>query len=167
MTHSGSFSVTRSPEEVFDLLSNPEWFAPVMPDFESMAIHDATHFTMRTAIAIGQIKGHATLAMELLRSSRPGRVEYRGSATIASSSLSLAIEFQIDPRDEMTDVSWRGEVTLDGRVPLMAGALAETIGRQNFGRMAENLQVSLHRGTDDTSTDSWNIAAPSEPDFDI
>src|SRR5271167_4457098 len=87
MTQSGSFSVLRTVEEVFDLLSNPERFAPLMPDFESMTMQDATHFTLRTAIAIGEIKGHANLAMELLTASEPERVKYSGTATIAGSPL--------------------------------------------------------------------------------
>ena len=56
MVHSGTFQVDRPAEEVFELLANPERFAPLMPDFESMAMQDATHFTLRTVLAMGEIK---------------------------------------------------------------------------------------------------------------
>src|SRR5271165_1552990 len=123
MTHSGAFSVRRTVEEVFDSLSDPERFAPLMPDFESMTMQDATHFTLRTVIAIGEIQGHANLAMELLTATRPERVGYAGSATIAGSPLRMAIDFQIKPQEEMTGVAWRGELTLEGTLALMAGNL--------------------------------------------
>lgn len=167
MTHSGAFSIRRTPDEVFDLLSNPERFAPLMPDFESMAIQDATHFTMRTVIAIGEIKGHANLFMELLEASRPTRVEYRGSATIAGSQLRLAVSFQISSLADLIEVGWRGEVGLEGMLALMAGELVETTGRQNFDRMAGNLLRSLQ--DEPVAPAEGRIAAsiPSELDFDI
>jgi carbon monoxide dehydrogenase subunit G len=167
MTHSGSFSVARSSEEVFDLLSTPGWFAPTMPDFVSMAIQDATHFTMRTVIAIGEIKGHANLAMELQQAVRPSRVEYRGSATIAGGPLRLAIDFQISPRDAITDVTWQGDVTLGGTLALMAGALLDTMGRQSFERMSERLQFNLQREPLATRLEAEASADPAASDFEI
>lgn len=143
MIHSGSFCVRRRADEAFDLLSNPERFAPLLPDFEGMAMQDATHFKLRTAIAIGKMQGHANLAMELVQASRPARVEYRGSSIIAGSPLRMAIDFQINPREEVTEVTWQGEVQLDGILALMAGNFVEKMGRQNFERMAERVQQSL------------------------
>ena len=143
MTHSGMFFVRQTADEVFDLLSNPARFAPLMPDFKDMEMQDATHFTMRTVVAIGEVRGHANLAMELLQASRAERVKYRGAATIAGSQLRLAISFQISARAEGTEVSWRGDVTLAGTLARMAGTMVETMSQQNFDRMAESLQRSL------------------------
>ena len=88
---------TRSAEEVFDLVADPQRFAPLLPDFESIAIQDATHFTMRIVIAVGQISGHANLAMELREPVRPSRVEYRGQGIVAGSQLTFALQFAISP----------------------------------------------------------------------
>jgi uncharacterized protein len=167
MTHSGSFSISRSPEEVFALLSKPEWFAAAMPDFESITIQDATHFTMRTAFALGEIKGHTNLAMELCRLSPPNRVEYCGLATIAGGPLRLAIDFQLEAQNGTTEVSWQGDVKLGGMLAKMAGTLLDTVGRRNFGRMAENLQARLHRDSVDADGNTGAIAAPPEPDVEI
>ena len=166
MTHSGAFSVRRSVEEVFDLLSNPERFAPLMPDFESMTMQDATHFTMRTVIAIGEIKGHANLAMELLPASGK-RVGYAGSATIAGGPLRTAIDFQIKPQEEMTEVVWQGEVTLGGALATMAENLLESMGRRNFDRMAERLQLSLQDEPLTTGEPQSASAPPAAVDFEI
>jgi uncharacterized protein len=166
MIHSGTFSVRRAVEEVFELLSNPQRFAPLMPDFESMTMQDATHFSLRTVIAIGEIKGHAKLAMELLRALRPAQVAYAGSAVIAGSPLRMAIDFQINPREEVTEVLWQGQVTLEGMLAMMAGNLLETMGRQNFDRMAENLICSLQQGPLASGGVSSISMPPSDLDFD-
>ena len=69
MTHSGKFLTPRTPEEVFALLAIPQRFAPLLPHYESMSIEDATHFTVRIEIAVGQIRGRASLADTMGRES--------------------------------------------------------------------------------------------------
>ena len=92
------FVTTRSAEDVFDLVADPQRFAPLLPDFESIAIQDATHFTLRIVIAVGQIRGHVNLAMELRDALRPSRVEYRGQGIVAGSQLTFAMQFHLSRR---------------------------------------------------------------------
>ncbi|MFZ1135040.1 MAG: SRPBCC domain-containing protein [Candidatus Korobacteraceae bacterium] len=143
MTHCGTFLTNRNAEEVFDLLANPERFAPLLPDFESMSTEDEVHFTVRIVIAIGEISGHANLAMELGQALRPSAVEYTGAAMIAGSPLKLRLRFQIASSDGITKVTWQGEFSLEGMLSLMAGGLIDSMGRQNFELMAEHIQNAL------------------------
>ncbi len=108
-----------------------------------MAIQDAKHFSMRIAIAIGQIRGHANLAMELREAVRPSHVEYRGEGIVAGSQLNFAMQFAIGRSDEATEVNWQGEVSVDGMLALMGGGMLESMGRRNFELMAERLQDKL------------------------
>ncbi len=137
------FLASRDAAEVFDLLSDPQRFAPLLPDFESLLVEDATHFTVRIAIVVGQINGHANLAMELCEAARPSRVEYRGQGIVAGSQLNLNLQFDIAPSNYGSAVSWRGEFSLNGMLALMASHLLEPMGRRNFQRMAERIQNEL------------------------
>lgn len=159
MNHSGTFVTTRSAEEVFDLLADPQRFAVLLPDFESMTIEDATHFTLRIAIMVGQIRGHANLAMELREVARPNRVHYSGQGMVAGSQLNFALQFDIAPTVQATEVNWQGEVSVDGMLALMAGGLIEPMGRRTFGLMAERLQNGL--GEDAASSSDL------PPDFEL
>jgi carbon monoxide dehydrogenase subunit G len=141
--HSGIFVVHCDPEIAFDLLAAPERFAPLLPDFESMTMQDATHFNMRSVLAIGRINGHIDSAMELAEAIRPERIRYRGQGTVASSPLSFELEFRITPAGEMTEVRWQGEVKLSGSLAFMVGDLLDGMSRQNFERTAESLRVRL------------------------
>jgi uncharacterized protein len=152
MNHSGTFVTTRSAEEVFDLVADPQRFAPLLPDFESMSVQDATHFTMRIAIAVGQISGHVNLAMELREAARPSRVAYRGQGIVAGSELTFAMQFDITPSEAATQVDWQGEVSVDGMLAFMAGSTIASMGRKNFALMAQRLQEGL--GADTSSTNS-------------
>jgi len=167
MTHSGSFSIQRPADEVFDLLANPERFAPLMPDFESMAMVDATHFTLRTVIQVGPMSGHANLAMELRDAVRPLHVGYSGQATIAGGALRLNLEFTLTPVGSSTEIGWRGEILLGGPLAFMAGNLVETMSQQNFERMAERLQQGLGNPSIQSPEEPGSGALPDSPGYEI
>lgn len=124
-------------------------------------MQDATHFTMRTLLAIGSINGHLNLSMELSEASQPHRVEYRGQGIIAGSTLHFDLGFQVTPSEGITEIRWQGEVWLNGPLAFMAGDLLDTMSRQNFERMADSLQKSLQ---DSSSTPT---GAETAPDFEI
>ncbi len=167
MIHSGSFQVGRSADEVFDLLANPERFAPLMPDFESMAMQDATHFALRTVIQVGPMSGHANLAMELREAVRGNCVGYSGEAIIAGSPLTLRLDFLLVPGESDTGINWRGELTLGGSLALMAGSLVDAMGRQNFDQMAARLYDSLRQQQIAFPAQAPGSAPSSSSDFEI
>ena len=162
MNHSGTFLSARSAEEVFDLVANPQRFAPLLPDFESISIQDATHFTLRIVIAVGQISGHVNLAMELCDAARPKHVEYRGQGIVAGSQLTFAMGFHLTRSEQATEVSWQGEVSVDGMVALMAGSTIDELGRRNLDAVAQQLQNELG---EDSANGTLNPAAPRDPGF--
>src|SRR5215469_1390773 len=143
MNHSGTLLTPRTPDEVFNLLANPKQFAPLLPDFESMAMVDPTHFSLRIAIALGEMSGHANLEMELVEADRLATVRYRGQGIVAGSRLNLELQFQIGSAEGTTEVSWQGEFSLDGGLALLFGSLIEPMGRKHFERMAERLRERL------------------------
>jgi carbon monoxide dehydrogenase subunit G len=93
--------------------------------------------------------------MELRDAVRPERVEYRGQGAVAGSQLTFAMGFQLSGSEVATQVSWQGEVAVDGMLALLAGSTIDELGRRNLDMMAEQLQNKL-RG--DTST-----GVPAEP----
>ena len=74
----GEFEVPRKPEEVYDFLTNPEKFGPLLPDFQGMTVQDDKHFTVQVNVGISYIKGAADVKMELAQADRPQRAQYKG-----------------------------------------------------------------------------------------
>jgi len=143
MNHSGKFLTNRTAEEVFDLVADPQRFARLIPDFESFSAQDATHFTLRLKIMVGQIRGHANLAMKLLAADRPTHVEYRGLGVVAGSQLVFAMQFQLRCEGTETQVIWQGQVSVDGMLAMMGGSMIDSMGRRNFEATIERLQDEL------------------------
>jgi uncharacterized protein len=58
------FEVKKTPEEVYDFLTDPNRFAALLPDFQGLTVQDATHFSVKVNVGISYIKGSADVKIE-------------------------------------------------------------------------------------------------------
>ena len=139
----GDFAVPRKPEEVYDFLTDPGKFAPLLPDFQGMALQDATHFTVKVNVGISYIKGTADVKMELAQAERPRRAQYKGQGSVAGGNVSLIAGFDLTPNGTGTKVAWQGEAQIFGRLTSIAGGLLEPLGKKNVQKLIDALQAAL------------------------
>lgn len=139
----GEFEVKRSREEVYDFLTDPKRFAPLLPDFQSMSLPDATHFTLKVNVGVSYIKGTAEVKMELSQADRPNRAHYKGQGSVAGGNLSITAGFDLFPADTGTKVVWQGEAQIFGRLASVAGGLLEPLGKKNVQKLIDGLQAAL------------------------
>jgi uncharacterized protein len=140
---SGQFEVKRRPEEVYDFLTDPEKFAPLLPDYRGMTRQDATHFTLRIEVGISYIKGTAEVKMQLAEADRPKRARYQGQGSVAGGNVSVTAGFSLRPTDSGTEVAWQGEALIFGRLASIAGGLLEPLGKKNVQRLIDGLRAAL------------------------
>ena len=139
----GNFEVARSPEEVYDFLTDPTKFAPLLPDFQSMDIQDERHFAVKVNVGISYIKGTANVKMELAEANRPSRAQYKGQGSVAGGNVSLTAGFDLVPASGGTKVAWQGEAQIFGRLTSVAGGLLEPLGKKNVQKLIDGLQAAL------------------------
>jgi carbon monoxide dehydrogenase subunit G len=139
----GDFEVARSPEEVYDFLTDPHKFAPLLPDFQGMDVQDERHFAVKVNVGISYIKGTANVKMELAEANRPLRAQYKGQGSVAGGNVSLTAGFDLVPTAGGTKVSWQGEAQIFGRLTSVAGGLLEPLGKKNVQKLIDGLQAAL------------------------
>jgi uncharacterized protein len=140
---SGEFAVKRTPEEVYDFLTDPSKFAPLLPEYLGMSIQDATHFTVKVNVGISHIKGVADVKMELAQAERPTRAQYKGDGRVAGGNVSLVAGFDLSPVDTGTKVAWQGDAQIFGRLTSVAGGLLEPLGKKQVQKLINGLQAAL------------------------
>ncbi len=140
---SGEFTTPRAPEEVFEFLSDPDKFGPLLPDFQSMSRQDLTHFTVKVKVGVGNIRGTAEIKMELAEAVKPLRAQYKGQGTAVGSQVTVSAGFDLSPLPEGTRVVWQGETSVFGKLASMAGGMLEPLGRKNIQKLIEGLQKAL------------------------
>jgi carbon monoxide dehydrogenase subunit G len=141
----GDFEVQRSMEEVFDFLTDPHKFAPLLPDFQGMDVADERHFAVRVNVGISHIKGTANVKMELAESTRPSHAQYKGQGSVAGGNMSLTASFDLVRAVSGTKVAWQGEAQIFGRLTSLAGGLLEPVGKKNIQKVIDGLQAALRQ----------------------
>jgi carbon monoxide dehydrogenase subunit G len=139
----GEFEVKRTPEQVFDFLTDPQKFAPLLPEFQGMTVQDPTHFTVKVNVGVSHIKGTANVKMELAQAERPTRAQYKGQGSVAGGNVSLIAGFDVLPNGNGSRVAWQGEAQIFGRLTSVAGGLLEPLGRKNVQKLINGLQAAL------------------------
>jgi carbon monoxide dehydrogenase subunit G len=139
----GAFEVRRRPEEVYDFLTDPNKFAPLLPDFRGVSVEDADHFTVKVNVGISYIKGIADVKMHLTESQRPTRAQYKGQGSVAGGNVSMVAAFDLAVSEEGTKVVWQGEAQVFGRLTSVAGGLLEPLGKKQVQKLIDGLQVAL------------------------
>jgi carbon monoxide dehydrogenase subunit G len=143
ITFSGEFISPRTPDEVYDFLCDAHKFGPLLPDFESMSVEDATHFTVKVRVAVGPIRGLAELKMELSQAVRPSRAQYQGRGHAVGSEITISAGFDLSPVTEGTRIAWQGEASISGKLASMAGGLLEPLSKKSIQKLIDGLQWSL------------------------
>jgi carbon monoxide dehydrogenase subunit G len=141
---SGSFEVQRSPEAVYDFLTDPNKFAPLLPDFRGLMVQDGEHFTVKVNVGISYIKGIADVKMQLTEATRPSRAQYKGQGSVAGGNVSMVAGFNLAPSGDGTKVAWEGEAQVFGRLTSVAGGLLEPLGKKQVQKLIDGLQAALN-----------------------
>lgn len=140
---SGEFEVKKKPEEVYDFLTDPNRFAPLLPDFQGLSVQDAKHFTVKLNVGISYIKGSADVKMELTEADRPRRAQYKGQGAVAGGNVTIVAGFDLSGTALGTKVNWQGESQIFGRLASIAGGLLEPLGKKQIQKLIDGLQSAL------------------------
>ena len=140
---SGEFTVTKSPDEVYDFLTDPNKFAPLLPEFQSLSMQDEKHFTVKVNVGISYIKGAANVKLELTESERPRRAQYKGQGAVAGGSAAVVASFDLAPNGDGTKVNWQGEAQIFGPLASAAGGLLEPLGKKQVQKLIDGLQRAM------------------------
>jgi carbon monoxide dehydrogenase subunit G len=143
ITFSGEFEVPGTPQEVYDFLTDPNRFAPLLPDFHGLTIQDAKHFTVKVSVGIAHIRGIAETKMELAECAPPKRAVYRGQGNLAGGSMTMTASFDLLAASAGTRVEWRGEAQIFGRLASIAGGLVEPLAKKNLQKLIDALRSAL------------------------
>ena len=142
-TFQGDFVAKRKPEDVYALLSDPNRFCPLLPDFEKLAPVDATHFTESLKVGVAHIRGTATVKMTLEEAEPPRRARYSGKGSVAGGNVEIGAGFELEAVPDGTKVHWQGTGKVFGQLASLAGGLLEPLARKNVQRLIDSLQAAL------------------------
>jgi uncharacterized protein len=160
---SGDFEVPRTQQEVYDFLTDPQRFAPLLPDFQSVTVQDPTHSTVRISVGVAHIRGTAEVKLHLTEAERPTYARYTGQGSVVGGNVTMNASFDLQPDGSATRVLWKGEAQVFGRIISMAGGLLEPMAKKNLEKMIDSLRAALGGSAPPQSPAPVQQAAPTQP----
>jgi carbon monoxide dehydrogenase subunit G len=139
----GEFLVARKRDDVFSFLTDPNRFAPLLPDFESMTVQNDRQCTVKVKVGISHIRGTANVQLELVEAERPKRAAYQGKGSVSGSTVHLTASFDLADAGNGTQVNWKADTQLFGGLISMAGGLLEPLAKKNVQKLVDGLQKAL------------------------
>ncbi len=139
----GEFVVAKKRDDVFNFLTDPNRFAPLLPDFEGMTIQNDRQFTVKVKVGISHIRGTANVQLELVEAERPKRAVYQGKGSVSGGTVNLTASFDLADRGDGTQVNWKSDTQLFGGLISVAGGLLEPLAKKNVQKLIDGLQEAL------------------------
>lgn len=139
----GEFQVQRPREEVYDFLTDPKRFGPVLPGFQRLAIADERSFEVAVTVGISHIRGAANVKLNLVQADRPCQLAYGGHGSLAGGSIDFTAGFSLETSGEGTKVTWTGEAQVFGVLTSIAGGLLQPLAQKNAQKAIDGLQAAL------------------------
>ena len=143
MKFSGQFEVSPPPAQAFDLLSDPQKFAPLLPTFSSLEMKDANTAVVKVSVGIGKIRGTATTQMTLKEKVAPKHATYVGTGKVMGGAYTMISSYDLEPKGTGTLVKWQGEVQLVGKILSLAGGGMRGYAEQQIQSVVTSLQQAM------------------------
>lgn len=140
---SGSFDVPHPPAAVYEFLADPNRFAPLLPDFQSVEKTGEDLHTVKLRVGISHIRGTASVRLRLAETNPPLHAAYEGKGDLPGGTTSLRAAFDLEPSTGGTRVNWTGRAMIAGRLPSLAGGLLEPLARRNLQKLIDGLKNAL------------------------
>ena len=140
---SGEFQVPGSRPEVHAFLTDPEKFAPLLPDFKSLEVEDDRTFVVKLRVGVSNIRGTARVRLELVEDVPPERAVFKGAGKMPGGATELTARFDLEEAGSGTRVRWQGEAQIMGKIASIAGGLLEPLAQKNLQRLIDAVQNAL------------------------
>lgn len=139
----GEFDVQRSLDEVYDFLTDPNRFGPVLPYFQSLSIADERNFELKVRVGVSHIRGTADVRLNMAEADRPRRLVYRGRGSLAGGSVDFSAGFDLHSNGNGSRVIWKGEAQVFGVLTSIAGGLLQPLAQKNAAKAIDGLRAAL------------------------
>ncbi len=142
----GDFTVTASPQEAYAVLSDPERFAPMLPTYHSHTINDDGSSDVTVKVGVGKIRGKAKVNLTLTESEAPRKAAYEGKGKVMGGNFNMDTAFELkDASGGGTEVHWRGDLKMFGKLVTLAGGLIKPIAQKDIQRLIDAIQAELSK----------------------
>ena len=143
MEFNGEFIAESPRESVFGVLSDPDEFAPLLPTYQSHETQQDGSTQIKVKVAVGKIRGTATISMRPDRTEAPSSASYNSKGKVMGAAFNFGSGFELEDADGRTLVKWRGDLDMFGKLMSLAGGMIRPIADKQIKVLIDAIQAAL------------------------
>lgn len=139
LSASGSTQIPATPEEVFDVLMDPEALAKVIPGCRELEQIGENSYRADVTISIGMIKARYEATIALSDIKRPHSLRLQGSGVSSLGGAEGGGDIVLEANGQGTLMKYQYEAEVQGKVAAVGGRMLEGAARMVLGQLFEQL----------------------------
>lgn len=139
----GQFEAAAEPEAVYDFITDPDKFAPILPYFKGLTKTSETEFTVTLEVGVPQIRGKSDVQTKRISAERPTFVKYQLSGRHALGIMDAKMTFEIEPLGVGSRVDWTVEAIVSGKLASLAQGILIPLANRQIKSLAQAAQNAL------------------------
>jgi len=139
----GQFEAAAEPEAVYDFITDPDKFAPILPYFKGLTKTSETEFTVTLEVGVPQIRGKSDVQTKRIGAERPTFVKYQLSGRHALGIMDAKMTFEIEPLGVGSRVNWTVEAIVSGKLASLAQGILIPLANRQIKSLAQAAQNAL------------------------
>lgn len=145
----GEFTVATPREDAYDVLSDIQKFAPLLPSYTSHTKNADGSVDVSIKVGVGKIRGRAKINLVLEESEAPMRAKYSGKGSVMGGVFNIVSGFELeDVGENETRIKWQGELIMFGKLVSLAGGMIKPIAKKDIGQMIDAIRIALSGDTE-------------------
>jgi carbon monoxide dehydrogenase subunit G len=140
MVVSGTKELAAPRETVWNVISEPEEMAKLMPGVESFEIQDEKHWTAKVKVPLGLGGLKMTIKFEKLEERPPEHATMRAKGNGVGALMDMTTAFTLSEAGSGTSMAWEADVKIAGPVGAMGQRVLQPIVNQQVGQVLEALE---------------------------
>lgn len=154
LSASGSTQIPASPENVFDVLMDPQALAKVIPGCRELQRIGENQYRADVTISIGMIKARYEATISLTNINRPHSLHLQGTGVSSLGGAEGGGAIVLQANEHGTLMTYQYEAEVQGKVAAVGGRMLEGAARMVLGQLFEQLGRQASGQDAGTSADS-------------
>lgn len=139
----GKFDVAADRQAVFDYITDPHRFGPLLPYFREIKEVGPESFRLGLDVGVPQIRGTADVHVRVIERVAGQLARYRSTTKMALGVVDSDLSFRLDDAGGGTAVSWETRSKVRGNLASIASGIIAPLARRNINAVIESLQAAL------------------------
>jgi len=143
--YQGTIEAPITKERFYEIISNPQKVIGFLPDVVESKITDSDHFTVKTRVGAGPLRGTLDFRFETGEKEEGAHLKLSGHGQGMQSTVDLTLAMNFEDKSGGSRANWEAEAELGGLLASVGGRLIDGIASKYMKQITDNIQLEVSK----------------------